>query len=300
MLQKIFIFFLLFGAVVSFAKDLTTTSGKVYKNYAIMGAAPNGIRVFHDGGVAILPVSEFPPELKETVDKIAKKIPVARKAAAKQPVDSDSKTGVARKTAAKNDTKEGGFDSRAFQASIEVISKKAIDDALTLGVAETKADTFFFLLSVAGYFVKDDNGVLNEKANQEAFTAAVLNINSDLLEKAKPFSPEKGEKQIRAIVLVLLAASDSFIQQPGQFNKAAFNAAFKNIDIDMAKKAADFMKSRSDLALSYLLTASGRFVDEAGMFNASGFNNRFKLLTTNQFTGNEEEREKTFLNLMKP
>lgn len=62
------------------AGDLTTKSGKVYKNFALMGAAPNGIRVFHDGGVAVLPPSEFPDEMKTEVAKIAKNIPAARKA----------------------------------------------------------------------------------------------------------------------------------------------------------------------------------------------------------------------------
>lgn len=71
-------------SVVGFAGDLKTTSGKVYKNYAIMGAAPTGIRVFHEGGSVILPVSEFPPELKPVVEKIAKDIPAAKKAAAEK------------------------------------------------------------------------------------------------------------------------------------------------------------------------------------------------------------------------
>ena len=85
LMKKILVIFVMgVCAVASLAGDLTTTSGKVYKNYAIMGAAPNGIRVFHEGGSVILPVSEFPPELKSVVEKIAKYIPAAKKAAAER------------------------------------------------------------------------------------------------------------------------------------------------------------------------------------------------------------------------
>ena len=62
------------------AGDLVTKSGKTYKNFALMGAAPNGIRVFHDDGVVVLPPSEFPDEMKTEIAKIAKNIPAARKA----------------------------------------------------------------------------------------------------------------------------------------------------------------------------------------------------------------------------
>ncbi len=99
MVQRIFIFLLVFCAAVSFAGDLTTKSGKIYKNYAIMGAAPNGIRVFHDGGVVVLPVSEFPPELKEVVEKIAKDIPAAKKAAAEKAKEQQAQAAEKKKQA---------------------------------------------------------------------------------------------------------------------------------------------------------------------------------------------------------
>ena len=72
-------------AVFSFAGDLVIKSGKVYPNYVIMGAAPNGIRVFYNDGTGdrqvILPASEFPDELKETVNKLVREIPAAKKKA---------------------------------------------------------------------------------------------------------------------------------------------------------------------------------------------------------------------------
>ena len=53
-----------------------------------MGAAPTGIKVFYNNGdgdrQVILPVSEFPDELKEVVNKLAKNIPAAKKAAQAQ------------------------------------------------------------------------------------------------------------------------------------------------------------------------------------------------------------------------
>ncbi|MBQ9337635.1 MAG: hypothetical protein IJS14_10120 [Lentisphaeria bacterium] len=88
-MKKTCIFLLLAGlSVFSFAGDLVTKSGNVYKNYAIMGAAPTGIRVIYNNGTGdrevILPVSEFPEELSETVNKFARNIPAAKKAAQEQ------------------------------------------------------------------------------------------------------------------------------------------------------------------------------------------------------------------------
>ena len=88
-MKKTCIFLLLAGlSVFSFAGDLVTKSGNVYQNYVIMGAAPTGIKVFYNNGTGdrqvILPVSEFPDELSETVNKFAKNIPAAKKAAQSQ------------------------------------------------------------------------------------------------------------------------------------------------------------------------------------------------------------------------
>lgn len=78
-----FVFAGLFLAVS--AADLVTKSGKVLKDYALAGAAPNGIYVFHSKGVAVVPVKEFPDSMKQTIARIAKDIPEARrKAAARQ------------------------------------------------------------------------------------------------------------------------------------------------------------------------------------------------------------------------
>ena len=85
-MNKLFAALVLGGlAVFSFAGDLVIKSGKVYPNYVIMGAAPNGIRVFYNDGTGdrqvILPASEFPDELKETVNKLVRDIPAAKKKA---------------------------------------------------------------------------------------------------------------------------------------------------------------------------------------------------------------------------
>ncbi len=96
-------------AAVSFASDLVTKSGKVYSNYVLMGADPKGIKVFYNNGdedrQVILPVSEFPDEMKDTVNRIAKKIPEARKAAQEKTkqdrMDKATSTKQAKATAAK-------------------------------------------------------------------------------------------------------------------------------------------------------------------------------------------------------
>jgi len=73
-----------------------------------------------------------------------------------------------------------------------------------------------------------------------------------------------------------------------------------NVSINVPLLCPPTPSTRRDLALSYLLTASGRFLDKTGTFNASLFNGRFDALKAAQFTGTEDKREKTFLNLMKP
>lgn len=72
-------------ASLSYAGDLVIKNGNVYKDYVIMGAAPNGIRVFYNNGSGdrevILPVNQFPDELKDTVNRFARKIPEEKRKA---------------------------------------------------------------------------------------------------------------------------------------------------------------------------------------------------------------------------
>ena len=79
-MKKIFAMLMLAGlASLANAGDLVIKTGAVYKNYVIMGAAPNGIRVFYNNDgedrEVILPVNQFPDELKDTVNRFARKIP---------------------------------------------------------------------------------------------------------------------------------------------------------------------------------------------------------------------------------
>lgn len=86
MMKKLFAMLIMAGAAsLSFAGDLAIKNGNVYKNYVIMGAAPKGIRVFYNNGdgdrEVILPVNQFPDELKETINHLARKIPEEQKRA---------------------------------------------------------------------------------------------------------------------------------------------------------------------------------------------------------------------------
>ena len=79
-MKKFFAMLMLAGlASLVNAGDLVIKTGAVYKNYVIMGAAPKGIRVFYNNGEGdrevILPVNQFPDELKDTVNRFARKIP---------------------------------------------------------------------------------------------------------------------------------------------------------------------------------------------------------------------------------
>lgn len=46
------------------AANLTTTAGKIYKNYEIDNATPAGLAIFHDGGAVTVPYEELPPEIR--------------------------------------------------------------------------------------------------------------------------------------------------------------------------------------------------------------------------------------------
>ena len=79
-MKKIFAMLMKIGLVSGiYAGYLVIKAGIVYKNYVIMGAAPKGIRVFYNNGdgdrEVILPVDQFPDELKDTVNRFARKIP---------------------------------------------------------------------------------------------------------------------------------------------------------------------------------------------------------------------------------
>lgn len=79
-MKKIFAVLMMVGLSSGvYAGDLVIKAGNVYKNYVIMGAAPKGIRVFYNNGdgdrEVILPVDQFPDELKDTVNRFARKIP---------------------------------------------------------------------------------------------------------------------------------------------------------------------------------------------------------------------------------
>ena len=85
-MKKIFAMLMLAGlASLANAGDLVIKTGAVYKNYVIMGAAPKGIRVFYNNGdgdrEVILPVNQFPDDLKDTVNRLARKIPEEQKKA---------------------------------------------------------------------------------------------------------------------------------------------------------------------------------------------------------------------------
>ena len=91
-MKKLILLLAVFGwMALAVADDLTTTSGKVYKSYAIMGADAGGIIVLHEEGKVVLPVKEFPEELQPKIARYAKEIPLKQKAAAKEKAEKAKK-----------------------------------------------------------------------------------------------------------------------------------------------------------------------------------------------------------------
>ena len=124
--MKLKIVFLLAGlAAVSFAGDLVTKSGAVFQNYVLMGADPKGIKIFYNNGSgdrqAVIPVSEFPDDMKQVVNRLAKKIPEARKAAQEK-----AKQERADKAAA---TKQNKATAAKQKKSAELVKKEQEENA---------------------------------------------------------------------------------------------------------------------------------------------------------------------------
>ncbi len=91
---------------------------------------------------------------------------IATTAAAAPPAAPDAK--------AADKKGDGGYDKKAFdQAHNNALDPRAIAHAVKLGAAGDNANAFLFLLRCGPFFVKDDEGNLNENADRDAFAAAV-------------------------------------------------------------------------------------------------------------------------------
>ena len=80
-----FFFFLLTAGM--FGGDLTTTSGKVYKNYTVKGVSEKGIMISHSSGAATVPLAELPVDLRE---KYSEGVAEMQAAAKREQVVTDS------------------------------------------------------------------------------------------------------------------------------------------------------------------------------------------------------------------
>ena len=141
MMKKKFAVMLLAGlAFLAGAGDLVIKNGNVYRNYVIMGAAPTGIRVFYNNGgedrEVILPVDQFPDELKDTVSRFARKIPEEqRKARAEaQQVKANKAKSVQRAKA----TKAGQKKSANLIKKEQELNKKLQEDMIKKSPKQAK------------------------------------------------------------------------------------------------------------------------------------------------------------------
>ena len=74
--MKIMLGFTAMLAVLSvMAADLTTKTGKTYKEYEIDRATPHGLSIFHESGTAVIPYAELPDELRGKYAKEEKEAP---------------------------------------------------------------------------------------------------------------------------------------------------------------------------------------------------------------------------------
>ncbi len=74
------------------AKDITTKSGKTYKNYTVAGCSAEGLTILHSTGGVLIPLEDWPEDRKEEVRKYITKIERRRKFIANRP-DLKTKSG---------------------------------------------------------------------------------------------------------------------------------------------------------------------------------------------------------------
>ena len=63
--MKIFTTAILLFTFVGFSADLTTNSGKTYKNYSVAKVSDNGIQIMHSAGICTVPFEELPDAVRE-------------------------------------------------------------------------------------------------------------------------------------------------------------------------------------------------------------------------------------------
>ena len=140
-MKKMFVMMMLAGlTTVACAGDLVIKTGAVYKNYVIMGAAPNGIRVFYNNGnedrEVILPVDQFPDELKDTVNRIARKIPEEQRKAREEA--QQAKTAKAKSVKQAKAAKARQKKSAALLKKEQEQNKKLQDNMLKKAPKQSK------------------------------------------------------------------------------------------------------------------------------------------------------------------
>ena len=87
-MKRIFFSSLVLAAGVLMGADLTTKSGKVYKDYSVIGATSRGVTVAYAEGAVSIPLADLPDALREKYSgEVAKK-----KAAAQKKADARKRT----------------------------------------------------------------------------------------------------------------------------------------------------------------------------------------------------------------
>ena len=64
-MKKLFLLLCLAGTVMLIGEDLTTKSGKVYKEYSVVGVSPQSVTVAFVEGTANIPLSDLPDDLRK-------------------------------------------------------------------------------------------------------------------------------------------------------------------------------------------------------------------------------------------
>ena len=176
---------------------------------------------------------------------------------------------------------------------------RAKDHATKLGVSGTNLEVFTFLAKCGKFFIYDDQGNFNANANQDAFAAAVLSITPEMIQQTRALAKGTEGDSERGTIYILLSAGGTYVQQPGKFYTAGFKQAFQNLDASKIDKASGCLTTDRAVTLTLLLRLSGNFLNSNATFDAVRFNSRLDALKPSEFSGDLDQREKTFRERMK-
>lgn len=180
--------YLLLFALLAFllptdAADLKTKSGKIYKNYTIIGTCPEGLTILHSNGGGIVSLEEWPENRKEEISRHIARIQKKRKLAKNRP-DLHTKSGMVYKNYKILSFQPSGLKI-SFWSGTKIINYSELPDSIQKQYAD----------QIAKVKPKQQSLVLNETPKNESRAPIDLKLDNPNSKAArKDYKSKKKDK----------------------------------------------------------------------------------------------------------